>query len=91
MCCVEQHVLRYWEREFPELSPARRGNRRYYQRQDIYLVRQIRDLLRRQGYTIEGARHQLSKGGAKAERDYSKQILRELRSELESILNILKT
>ena len=38
LCAVKPHVLRYWEQEFPSLSPVkRRGNRRYYQRQDVVL------------------------------------------------------
>jgi len=43
LCDVKPHVLRYWETEFPSLSPVkRRGNRRYYQRHDVLMVRQIR-------------------------------------------------
>ena len=39
LCAVKPHVLRYWEQEFPQLSPVkRRGNRRYYQREDVELV-----------------------------------------------------
>ena len=46
LCEVKPHVLRYWEQEFPSLNPVkRRGNRRYYQRQDVVLIRQIRSLL----------------------------------------------
>ena len=57
LCDVKPHVLRYWETEFPSLEPAkRRGNRRYYQRHDVLMVRQIRSLLYEQGYTIGGAR-----------------------------------
>lgn len=60
LCDVKTHVLRYWEQEFTRLKPVkRRGNRRYYQRQDVELIRQIRDLLYHQGYTIQGARQQL--------------------------------
>jgi DNA-binding transcriptional MerR regulator len=54
-------VLRYWEQEFEQLEPCKRkGNRRYYQRKDIVLVRKLKDLLYGQGFTIEGARAQLS-------------------------------
>src|SRR3990167_10599470 len=61
LCAVKAYVLRYWEQEFPQLKPAkRRGNRRYYQHQDILLVRQIKKLLYENGFTIEGARAQLS-------------------------------
>ena len=61
LCAVKPHVLRYWEQEFPQLKPVkRRGNRRYYQRQDVVTIRQIRALLYEQGFTIGGARQQLS-------------------------------
>jgi DNA-binding transcriptional MerR regulator len=61
LCALEAHVLRYWEQEFSQLKPSRRrGNRRYYQRKEVLLVRQIRSLLYEQGFTIEGAKMQLS-------------------------------
>ena len=60
LCDVKSHVLRYWEQEFTQLKPTkRRGNRRYYQRHDIELIRLIRSLLYEQGFTIAGARQQL--------------------------------
>ncbi|MFP4155444.1 MAG: MerR family transcriptional regulator [Halothiobacillaceae bacterium] len=60
LCAVKTHVLRYWEQEFGQLKPVkRRGNRRYYQRHDIELIRRIRNLLYDQGFTIAGARQQL--------------------------------
>jgi DNA-binding transcriptional MerR regulator len=60
LCGVKPHVLRYWEQEFPQLKPVkRRGNRRYYQRQDVIVIRQIRSLLYEQGFTIGGARQRL--------------------------------
>ncbi len=91
LCGVAQHVLRYWEKVFPELKPAkRRGARRYYRRQDIYLIRQIHDLLHRQGYTISGARNQLSRGGSEVKRMYSEQLISQLRSELEEVATLLK-
>jgi len=63
LCEVKPHVLRYWEQEFSQLKPVkRRGNRRYYQRQDVILIRQIRTLLYEQGFTIGGARQQMAGG-----------------------------
>ena len=60
LCSVKPHVLRYWEQEFPQLKPVkRRGNRRYYQRDDVITIRQIRGLLYDQGFTIAGARQHL--------------------------------
>jgi DNA-binding transcriptional MerR regulator len=60
LCQVKPHVLRYWEQEFPALKPVkRRGNRRYYQRHDVLMIREIRHLLYAQGFTIGGARQRL--------------------------------
>lgn len=62
LCVVKAYVLRYWEQEFPQLKPVKRqGNRRYYQRQDVILIRQIKRLLYEAGFTIEGARMQLQR------------------------------
>ena len=61
LCDVKSHVLRYWEQEFPMLSPVkRRGNRRYYQRHEVELIRTIRQLLYVEGYTISGASNKLT-------------------------------
>ena len=60
LCGIKPHVLRYWEQEFPQLKPIkRRGNRRYYQFDDVEMVRRIRSLLYEQGFTIGGARQRL--------------------------------
>ena len=91
LCAVKPHVLRYWEQEFPQLKPIkRRGNRRYYQRQDVILIRQIRSLLYEHGYTIGGARQRLSGDEVKADSSMSQQIVRQLRVELEEVLDILR-
>ena len=91
LCDVKSHVLRYWEQEFPSLSPVkRRGNRRYYQRHDVLLIRQIRSLLYEQGYTIEGARKKLSGDDASNDNSLSSQLVNQLVSELEDVLTVLK-
>ena len=91
LCDVKPHVLRYWETEFPSLKPVkRRGNRRYYQRHDVLMVRQIRGLLYEQGYTIGGARLRLEGEGAKQESALSSQIIKQIRQELEDVLTLLK-
>ena len=65
LCGVKAYVLRYWEQEFTQLKPMkRRGNRRYYQHHEVLLIRRIRDLLYEQGFTISGARNQLTDAGA---------------------------
>ena len=91
LCCVKPHVLRYWEQEFTQLTPdKRRGNRRYYQRQDVLTIRQIRSLLYDQGFTIGGARQQLSGDGAKDDTTQYKQLIRQMVAELEEVLAVLK-
>ncbi len=91
LCDVKPHVLRYWETEFPSLKPVkRRGNRRYYQRHDVLMVRQIRGLLYEQGYTIGGARLRLEGEDARQESTLSSQIVKQVRAELEEVLHLLK-
>ena len=91
LCAVKPHVLRYWEQEFPQLKPVkRRGNRRYYQRQDVLIIRQIRSLLYDDGFTIGGARQRLTGEQAKVDVSQSQQIVKQLRVELEQVLKILR-
>jgi DNA-binding transcriptional MerR regulator len=100
LCAVKPHVLRYWEQEFPQLKPVkRRGNRRYYQHDDVQMVRRIRSLLYEQGFTIGGARQRLremrnevtasndSTAPAQSPADKKRQELRDIRSELEGLLD----
>lgn len=108
LCDVKPHVLRYWETEFPTLKPVkRRGNRRYYQRADVLVIRQIRGLLYEEGYTIGGARlridteKQAPAAAAKAKAAGASAapvapgidvaLLREVREELESVLALLRS
>lgn len=91
LCAVKPHVLRYWEQEFPQLKPVkRRGNRRYYQRQDVLMIRQIRSLLYEHGFTIGGARNRLQGDEARDDTSQAQQIVRQIRGELEEILRILR-
>jgi len=90
LCEVKPHVLRYWEQEFPSLNPVkRRGNRRYYQRQDVVLIRQIRSLLYQQGFTIGGARQRLEGESSREEQTPYKQLIEQTISELEGIITLL--
>ena len=59
---VPQHVLRFWEVKFSQISPVkRRGGRRYYRPKDIDLLLKIRKLLYEDGYTIKGVQKLLEK------------------------------
>ena len=63
---VPQHVLRFWESKFPQVRPIKRGGgRRYYRRDDIDLLRGIRDLLYGDGYTIRGVQKLIREQGAR--------------------------
>ncbi len=90
LCLVKAHVLRYWEQEFTQLSPVkRRGNRRYYQRQDVLMIRQIRSLLYDQGYTIGGAKQNLTSEESHTDSTQYHQIIRQMIVELEEVLEVL--
>ncbi|MEN3038079.1 MAG: MerR family transcriptional regulator [Candidatus Kryptonium sp.] len=54
---LERHVLRYWEKEFDLLKPAKnRGGNRIYTNRDIKIILMIKRLLYEEGYTIAGAK-----------------------------------
>jgi DNA-binding transcriptional MerR regulator len=92
LCDVKPHVLRYWEQEFSQLKPVkRRGNRRYYQRQDVLTIRQIRSLLYDHGFTIGGARQRLSSDDAKEDQTQFRLLVKQMISELEDVLQNLKS
>lgn len=60
---IRQHVLRYWEQQFPMLEPLKRsGGRRYYRPEDVALVQTIDRLVNREGYTLKGARQAIANG-----------------------------
>ena len=92
LCDVKPHVLRYWEQEFTQLKPVkRRGNRRYYQQQDVLTIRQIRSLLYDQGFTIGGARQRLSSGDAREDLTQYRLLVKQMNSEFEDVLQNLKS
>lgn len=90
LCNLKSHVLRYWEQEFPQLNPSKRkGNRRYYQRKDVLMVRSIMSLLYEQGFTIEGARSKLSNDRKDANQKIYQNLLNETIGNLEVVLGEL--
>ena len=63
---VPPHVLRFWETKFPQIKPLKRGGgRRYYRPEDVALLRQIRQLLYNDGYTIKGVQRLIKEGAVK--------------------------
>lgn len=64
---IRQHVLRYWEEQFPMLRPLKRsGGRRYYRPEDVRLVETIDRLVHREGYTLKGAKMALGAASSSA-------------------------
>jgi DNA-binding transcriptional MerR regulator len=98
---VEAYVLRYWETEFPVLSPKKSGTgHRLYRRKDVELLLRIKHLLYDQRFTIEGARQSLHTE-ARAPKParvpkrvqaelFSQDPLPDIRRELQEILQLLK-
>ncbi len=99
---VEPYVLRFWETEFPALSPKKSGRgHRLYRRKDVELFLEIKQLLYEKRFTIEGARKSLkskvkqpARKSAKPVRqaglfDSSSPALEEIRKELADILRLL--
>ena len=98
---VETYVLRYWETEFPVLSPKKSGTgHRLYRRKDVELLLRIKHLLYDKRFTIEGARQSLHSEArapkpARAPKRvqaelFSEDPLPDIRRELQEILQLLK-
>ncbi len=102
MADVPTHVLRYWESEFPGISPKRaKSKQRLYRRQDVELILDIKILLHEQGYTIAGAKKLLENGQkpilatttrlpTKAEASRTLQSIKEELKKLQSLLTSKK-
>ena len=91
LCQVRDHVLRYWETKFSALRPKRRQGRRYYEREDVYLVRQIQRLMQEEGYTLAGVRQRLEQERpAEAIDPAWAQVARQTVEELEAVVERLK-
>ncbi len=93
---LKAYVLRFWEKEFPNLRPKKsKAGNRIYQLKDIDLIKQIKDLLYQNGFTIEGAKAKL-RNSKNDKPDHTelqntrlKSLLIEIKKELESILKLL--
>jgi len=85
LCDLKSHTLRFWEKEFKELTPVtRKGGRRSYQRKDILLINKIKALLQNDGLTIAGAKKNiLSQCKPSSSEDF---VINEVLGDLEKIL-----
>ena len=88
LCNIKSHTLRFWEKEFKDLKPiTRKGNRRYYQADDIQLVKTIQTLLYEEGMTIAGAKKNLQ---FKLRAEPQDNKLKKVIDDLEALLNKIK-
>jgi len=98
---LEQHVLRFWENKFPQITPLKRaGGRRYYRPEDIELLKVIKSYLHIDGYTIRGVqkllqsnkklKSQSSEKNDSVKFNNSLKTEQNIRSEMEDLLNILE-
>ncbi len=102
---IKPYVLRYWETEFPAISPKKSGtNQRLYRRKDVELILEIKHLLYEKRFTIEGARKAIESrpkpvaAAKRASKDVKQATLfgasgpdlASIRDELQDILSLLK-
>jgi len=87
---LEPHVLRFWEKEFPQLKPKKsRGGNRTYQPKDIQTIYRIKQLLYDKGFTIEGARSQLKDASKEEKAELTaKGLIEQLKKELNELLGL---
>ena len=85
---LNTHTIRFWEKEFNDLKPiTRKGRRRYYQKHDIQLIKQIQSLLYQEGMTITGAKKNLQPSNDEKEDDL---ILKSAVNDLRVLLDKIK-
>ena len=69
------HTLRFWEKEFKQIKPMTlTGNRRYYSKKDIDILRIIYELLKKRGYTIAGVKKLLNESSLKLDENFNSDI-----------------
>lgn len=90
LCSLKSHVLRYWEQVFPQLEPSKRSGRRYYQRNDVELILEIRSLLHDQGFTIPGAKARLAKNRVNPNSEDLPEEKRSVLEQMQMIRNEIK-
>jgi len=88
---VNESLLRFWEKEFPQLRPKKAGrNIRQYRKEDIEVVRLIYHLVRERGMTLPGARQRLKDNKEATLRNFEiVERLKGIREELMSMRNAL--
>lgn len=88
---VNTSTLRYWESEFPEITPRRsRTNQRYYRPEDIKTIRMIHYLVKVKGLRIDAAKEEIASNRKNISRRLEViELLTNTRNELKEMLNAL--
>ena len=90
---IPTHTIRYWEKEFKQIKPKiLLGNRRYYDKSNVDLLKKIKFLLKDQGMTINGVKKILNSGQSNNLDEISNKSIRNdnLRNKITNISNIIK-
>lgn len=94
---LKAHVLRYWEKEFPQVKPKKQlGRNRRYSPDDIELLKKIKFMLYEQRFTIDGVRRKLKeeqKQPKQMELDFSvdkEEVKQNILRELKAVKELLK-
>lgn len=92
MTGLKPYVLRFWEKEFPQLKPKKnRGGNRTYQKREIVVINRIKHLLYEEGFTIEGARQKLTETSKELKREERLvKLLGDIKKELMELERSLK-
>ena len=91
---IPTHTIRYWEKEFKQIKPKIfNGNRRYYDKKNIELLKKVHFLLKEQGMTINGVKRLLKdKEALKLDENLNNSIRTDnLKDKLEKISNLVKS
>ena len=93
---LQPYVLRYWETEFPQLSPNKSGGgQRLYTKRELEIILRIKELLYKEGFTIAGAKKKLEtdaiEGVTPAAPEQPRGSLDKVKRELRELLEMLKS
>ena len=85
---LDQHVLRFWEKQFKQISPAKNNNRRLYKKSDVEVIKKIKDLLYNKGFTIKGVQKYLETPISEQSKIQPKEIDETIKSSIDKLNKI---
>lgn len=88
---ISAHILRFWEKKFDRLQKVKRKNsHRYYNKDDISFILDVKKLINDEGYTIKGAQNYLNKikknNNIKIHDTVYRNVLLEIKDEIELLI-----